>query len=78
MHRSLTVAPGLSPQYSIKTSRNEGRVRPINIIVISFVINLISLSLVPKGWCTRVKQRDTTKETVGMNLKKKYFKEGEG
>ena len=28
VHRSLTVAPGLSPQYSMNTSRNEGGVRP--------------------------------------------------
>jgi len=29
VHRSLTVAPGLSPQYSIKTSRKVGGVRPV-------------------------------------------------
>ena len=29
VHRSLTVAPGLSPQYSINTSRKVGGVRPV-------------------------------------------------
>lgn len=29
VHRSLTVAPGLSPQYSINTSRKVGSVRPV-------------------------------------------------
>ena len=29
VHRSLTVAPGLSPQYNIKTSRKVGGVRPV-------------------------------------------------
>lgn len=29
VHKSLTVAPGLSPQYSINTSRKVGGVRPV-------------------------------------------------
>ena len=29
VHRSLTVAPGLSPQYNINTSRKVGGVRPV-------------------------------------------------